>query len=63
MWPGVEPGEPEVMRHLAPPNRVRPGIRVEITAETREGFPEDKVRVVTENARTLKFHEAAFEDE
>jgi hypothetical protein len=28
---------------------------VEITARKEDGYPDDKVRIVTENARTLKF--------
>lgn len=37
-------------------------ITVEIRATHRDGFPEDKVRVVNENARTLKFDQFGFEN-
>jgi hypothetical protein len=34
---------------------------VEISARCPEGFPEDKVRVILENARALKFDQSGFE--
>lgn len=37
-------------------------IRVEIAAQKPDGYPDDKVRNVTENARTLKFKSYGFED-
>lgn len=37
-------------------------IRVEIHAERPEGFPEYKIRVIQENARTLRFDQSGFED-
>ncbi|MGH3979671.1 MAG: hypothetical protein ACRDRZ_11835 [Pseudonocardiaceae bacterium] len=37
-------------------------ITVEISAERAEGFTDDKVRIVTENARTLKFDQFGFEN-
>jgi hypothetical protein len=37
-------------------------IRVEITARSPDGYSDDKVRNVTENARTLKFGTYGFED-
>ncbi len=37
-------------------------ISVEITARKKEGYPDDKVRIVTENDRTLKFESYGFED-
>ena len=37
-------------------------ITVEITASKRDGFPDDKTRIVSENARTLKFDQFGFED-
>ena len=37
-------------------------ISVEITARKQDGYPDDKVRIVTENARTLKFDTYGFED-
>jgi len=53
----------EVLQHLTAVEGAKVQIRGEITAEKPDGFPEDKVRIVPENARTLKFHPAAFEDE
>lgn len=50
----------EVLQHLA----AVPGVDLEITLELRahvsEGFDDDKVRVVSENARTLKFEQHEF---
>ncbi|MFE7236316.1 hypothetical protein ACFVAF_38080 [Streptomyces sp. NPDC057596] len=37
-------------------------ISVEISAVRPEGFPGDKVRIITKNARTLKFDPYGFED-
>jgi hypothetical protein len=37
-------------------------ITVEITASKKDGFPDDKTRIVSENARTLKFDQYGFED-
>ncbi len=52
----------EIVSHLA-----GLGSRVEITVEVRaerdEGFPEDVVRNVSENARTLRFESQGFEPE
>ena len=52
----------EIIQHLAAPEGVELEVRVEITARKPDGFPEDKVRIVTENARTLKFESYGFED-
>ena len=38
-------------------------ITVEISASRKDRYPDDKARIVTENARTLKFDQAAFEDQ
>jgi hypothetical protein len=35
---------------------------VEISAIKHDGYPDDKVRIVSENARTLKFDQSSFED-
>ncbi|MGW1105524.1 Swt1 family HEPN domain-containing protein [Streptomyces sp. NPDC002540] len=53
----------EILPHLrsAPGAEVR--IRMEIEAHSKDGYSDDKVRVVTENARTLKFEQYGFEDE
>jgi hypothetical protein len=52
----------EVIQHLAAPEGVDLEIRVEITAHKADGYPDDKVRNVIENARTLKFETYGFED-
>jgi predicted AAA+ superfamily ATPase len=52
----------EVIQHLAAVDGAELEIRVEITARNSGGYPEDKVRNVTENARTLKFETYGFED-
>jgi uncharacterized protein len=44
---------------------MKPGVSVELTLELKadsEGFSEDVQRVITENARTLKFDSASFEE-
>ncbi|PWU52349.1 AAA family ATPase [Micromonospora sp. S4605] len=51
----------EVLQHLAAVEGARLQVRVEITAEKSDGFPDDKVRIVTENAKTLKFEQFGFE--
>ena len=52
----------EIIQHLAAPEGVDLEIRVEISARKPDGYPDDKVRNVTENARTLKFETYGFED-
>ena len=52
----------EVIQHLAAPEGVDLEITVEITASKKDGFPDDKTRIVSENARTLKFDQYGFED-
>jgi hypothetical protein len=53
----------EIVQHLA----LQPGATVEVTLEIRaqipEGAPDNIVRIVTENARTLKFTAQGFEPE
>lgn len=34
-----------------------------MSATAADGFDEDLIRTVTENARTLRFEQAAFEEE
>jgi predicted AAA+ superfamily ATPase len=53
----------EIIQHLAAPAGVELEIRVEIAARKPDGYPEDNVRNVTENARTLKFETYGFEDQ
>jgi predicted AAA+ superfamily ATPase len=51
----------EVLQHLAADPDVDLIISVEITAQHRTGFTEDKIRTVRENARALKFEQSEFE--
>ncbi len=53
----------EVLQHLASESGVRLEMRVEITAPKEDGFSDDKVRVVTENATVLEFDQFGFEDD
>jgi hypothetical protein len=52
----------EIVQHIAAPEGVELEFRVEITARKPDGFSEDKVQIVTENARTLRFESYRFED-
>ncbi|GAB2445512.1 Swt1 family HEPN domain-containing protein [Streptosporangium sandarakinum] len=52
----------EVIQHLAAAEGVELELSIEITARKADGFPEDKVRIVSENARVLKFDQFGFED-
>ncbi|MEV4746325.1 Swt1 family HEPN domain-containing protein [Streptosporangium sp. NPDC049248] len=52
----------EVIQHLAAVEGVELELSIEITARKPEGFPEDKIRIVSENARVLKFDQFGFED-
>lgn len=52
----------EVIQHLAAQEGVDLDITVEITAVKKDGFPDTTVRIVSENARTLKFEDSGFED-
>ncbi|GGM39994.1 Swt1 family HEPN domain-containing protein [Dactylosporangium sucinum] len=51
----------EVLQHLAAVDGAQLHVRVEISAVKPEGFPDDKVRIVTENAKSLKFEQFGFE--
>jgi hypothetical protein len=51
----------EIIQHLAA-DGADLEICVEITARKKDGYPDDKVRIVTENARTLKLDPYGFED-
>jgi predicted AAA+ superfamily ATPase len=51
----------EVLQHLAAEG-VELHVTVEISATKPDGFPDDKVRIVTENAGTLRFDPFGFED-
>jgi predicted AAA+ superfamily ATPase len=52
----------EVVKHLAGIVDADVEVRIEITATSKEGFADDVVRTVTENARTLKFDQFGFEE-
>lgn len=45
----------EILQHLAAADGVELEVTVEISATRTDGFTDDKVRTVSENARTLKF--------
>jgi len=38
-------------------------VTLEIMAQTPDGFTDNVVRIVTENARTLRFEDFGFEEE
>jgi hypothetical protein len=50
-----------VIQHLAGQIGARVKVTLEIEAELPEGTPENVVRTVTKNARTLRFKGAGFE--
>jgi hypothetical protein len=52
----------EVLQHLAAVEDAQLEVRVEINATAPDGFPDDKVRIVTENAKVIKFEQFGFED-
>ncbi len=52
----------EVVQHLAGLKGARVRVTLEIDAEVQEGVPDNVVRTVTENARTLKFAIQGFEE-
>jgi Swt1-like HEPN/Protein of unknown function (DUF499) len=52
----------EILQHLTAVEGARLEVRVDITARKPEGFPDDSVRIVTENAKVLKFEQFGFED-
>jgi hypothetical protein len=53
----------EVLQQLAAVDGASLEVTLEIQATAPEGFPSDKVRVVLENARTLKFAQFSFDDQ
>ena len=53
----------EVIAHLAGLSGGTVKVTLEIEAELPEGTPEQVVRIVTENSRTLKFTSQGFEEE
>jgi predicted AAA+ superfamily ATPase len=53
----------EILQHLAALEGVDLDVTVEIRASRTDGFPDDKARIIIENARTLHFRQASFEDD
>jgi hypothetical protein len=53
----------EVISHLVGLVGSEVKVTLEIEAEISSGTPENVVRIVTENARTLKFTSQGFEEE
>lgn len=52
----------EVIQHIASLSSADIKISLEITANTPDGIPENVVRIIIENCKTLKFKENAFEE-
>lgn len=52
----------EVLSHLSATPGVELSIRLDIEAVAADGFGENRVRIVRENAATLKFDESGFEE-
>jgi hypothetical protein len=53
----------EVVAHLSGLVGAKVTVTLEVEAEIPGGVPENVVRIVTENARTLKFKSQGFEEE
>lgn len=53
----------EIIQHLTRLSGARVKVTLEIEAEIPDGAPDDVVRTVTENCRTLKFNNQSFEPE
>jgi len=51
----------EIVQHLAGLVDAKVEVRLELRAEATSGVPDNIVRTVTENCRTLKFDAAEFE--
>lgn len=51
----------EILPHLADPDRGELTITVEVEATRPDGFTEDQIRILTENARVLRFERSEFE--
>ncbi|MFI2613147.1 hypothetical protein, partial [Kitasatospora sp. NPDC018616] len=52
----------EVLAHLRTDTNTTLTVRIEIEASNHPGFDENKIRTVSENARTLKFDQSGFEE-
>ncbi|GBL16137.1 hypothetical protein MTo_03458 [Microcystis aeruginosa NIES-1211] len=53
----------EIIQHLTRLSGARVKVTLEIEADIPDGVPDDVVRTVTENCRTLKFNNQSFEPE
>jgi len=53
----------EIIQHLTRLQDANIKITLEIEADLPDGFPDDVVRTVTENCRTLKFNHQSFEQD
>jgi hypothetical protein len=53
----------EIVQHLSTQKNATVRLTLEIEADLPEGAPDNVVRIVTENARTLKFRSQGFEEE
>jgi predicted AAA+ superfamily ATPase len=53
----------EVLQHISSLDNVDLEISIEIQAKSGQGFPQEKMRVILENAKALKFKQSSFEDE
>jgi hypothetical protein len=52
----------EIVQHLAALPGARVRVTLEIEADVPDGAPEQVIRIVTENGRTLRFRASGFED-
>jgi predicted AAA+ superfamily ATPase len=52
----------EILQPLTSVEGAEVRISVEVHAERADGFPDDKVRIIEENANTLRFEQSKFED-
>jgi hypothetical protein len=53
----------EIIQHLTAMSGARVEITLEIEADLPDGAPDDVVRTVSENCRTLKFTSQGFEEQ
>lgn len=53
----------EILQHLSSIDGVELKITIEIHADVKEGFSAEKIRVILENARSLKFEQSSFEED
>ena len=63
--PGATPSQiaDEVISHLSGLTGANVRLTLEIEANIPDGAPDQVVRIVTENSRTLKFDDSGFEKE